>query len=67
MIKSSPSIWHYVVSVKIDGEVTSIFVAFLENINITRCKPLVGKHEKVLIDCKMNGFKLLGQGLRTTP
>ena len=32
-MKSSPSIWHYVVSVKLTVKILSIFVAFLENMN----------------------------------
>ena len=32
-MKSSPSIWHYVVSVKSVVNILSIFVAFLENTN----------------------------------
>ena len=32
-MKSSPSIWHYVVDVKSTVKVSSIFVAFLENMN----------------------------------
>ena len=32
-MKSSPSIWHYVVSVKSTVKTSSIFVAFLENTN----------------------------------
>ena len=34
-MKSSPSIWHYVVSVKSTVKISSIFVAFLENMNFT--------------------------------
>ena len=34
-MKSSPSIWHYVVSVKSAVKISSIFVAFLENTNFT--------------------------------
>ena len=33
MTKSSPSIWHYVVSVKSTVKISSFFVAFLENTN----------------------------------
>ena len=36
-MKSSPSIWHYAVSVKLMVKILSIFVAFLENTNFT-CK-----------------------------
>ena len=32
-MKSSPSIWHYVVDVKSTVKISLIFVAFLENIN----------------------------------
>ena len=32
-MKSSPSIWHYVLDVKSTVKISSIFVAFLENIN----------------------------------
>ena len=32
-MKSSPSIWRYVVNVKSMGKILSIFVAFLENKN----------------------------------
>ena len=32
-MKSSPSIWHYVVNVKSTVKISSIFVAFLENMN----------------------------------
>ena len=32
-MKSSPSIWRYVVSVKSTMKILSIFVAFLENMN----------------------------------
>ena len=32
-MKSSPSIWHYVVSVKYTVKILSIFVTFLENTN----------------------------------
>ena len=35
LTKSSPSIWHYVVSVKSTVKISSIFVAFLENMNFT--------------------------------
>ena len=35
LTKSSPSIWHYVVSVKPTVKISSIFVAFLENMNFT--------------------------------
>ena len=34
-MKSSLSIWHYVVSVKSTVKIFSIFVAFLENTNFT--------------------------------
>ena len=34
-MKSSPSIWHYVVSVKLTVKISSIFVAFLENTSFT--------------------------------
>ena len=34
-MKSSRSIWHYVVSVKSAVKISSIFVAFLENTNFT--------------------------------
>ena len=34
-MKSSPSIWHYVVSVKSLVKILSNFVAFLENTNFT--------------------------------
>ena len=34
-MKSSPSIWHYVVSVKWMVKISSIFVVFLENTNFT--------------------------------
>ena len=34
-MKSSPSIWHYVVSVKSTVKISSILVAFLENTNFT--------------------------------
>ena len=33
MAKSSPLIWRYVVSVKLMVKISSIFVAFLENMN----------------------------------
>ena len=33
---SSPSIWHYVVSIKSTVKISSIFLAFLENTNFTR-------------------------------
>ena len=36
MTKSSQSIWHYVVSVKSTVKISSIFVAFLENMNFTK-------------------------------
>ena len=32
-MKSSPSIWHYVVSVKSTVKISSMFVAFLEDMN----------------------------------
>ena len=32
-MKSSPSIWHYVVNVKSTVKISSVFVAFLENMN----------------------------------
>ena len=32
-MKSSPSIWHYVVDVKLTVKISSISVAFLENMN----------------------------------
>ena len=32
-MKSSPSIWHYIVSVKSTVKISSIFAAFLENMN----------------------------------
>ena len=34
--KSSPSIWHYVVSVKSTLKISLIFVAFLENTNFNQ-------------------------------
>ena len=34
-MKSSPSIWRYVVNVKSTGKISSIFVAFLENMNFS--------------------------------
>ena len=34
-MKSSPSIWHYKVDVKSAVKISSIFVAFLENMNFT--------------------------------
>ena len=36
-MKSSPSIWRYVVNVKSTVKILSIFVAFLENVNFM-CK-----------------------------
>ena len=35
LTKSSPSIWHYVVSVKLTVKILSIFVAILETTNFT--------------------------------
>ena len=35
-MKSSPSIWGYVVSVKSTVKISSIFVAFLENMNFKK-------------------------------
>ena len=35
-MKSSPSIWQYVVIVKSTVNVLSIFVAFLENMNLNK-------------------------------
>ena len=35
-MKSSPSIWHYVVDVKSTVKISLIFVAFLENMNFTK-------------------------------
>ena len=32
-MKSSPSIWRYVVNVKLTVKISSIFVAFLDNMN----------------------------------
>ena len=43
MTKSSPSIWHYVVSVKSTVKISSIFVTFLENMNFKQ-----GNGNKVL-------------------
>ena len=37
-MKSSPSIWHYEVDVKSMVKISSIFVAFLENMNFNRFK-----------------------------
>ena len=37
-MKSSPSIWHYVVNVKSTVKILSIFVAFLENMNFNSVK-----------------------------
>ena len=34
-MKSSPSIWRYVVNVKSTVKISSIFVVFLENTNFT--------------------------------
>ena len=34
-MKSSPAIWHYVLSVKSTSKISSIFVTFLENTNFT--------------------------------
>ena len=34
-MNSSPSIWHYVVSVKSTVKILSIFVTFIENMNFT--------------------------------
>ena len=45
MTKSSQSIWHYVASVKSTVKISSIFVAFLENMNFTTCH-LVHKPNK---------------------
>ena len=38
-MKSSPRIWHYVVSVKSAVKISSIFVAFLENMNFNWGSP----------------------------
>ena len=35
LTQSSPSIWHYVISVKSRVKISSIFVAFLENMKFT--------------------------------
>ena len=40
-MKSSPSIRHYVVSVKFTVKISSIFVAFLENTSFTQLNPLI--------------------------
>ena len=41
MTKSSPSIGHYVVTVKSMVKISSIFVAFLENMNFTEVLSVV--------------------------
>ena len=38
-MKSSPSIWRYVVNVKSTVKISSIFVAFLENMNFKSACP----------------------------
>ena len=38
LMKSSPSIWHYGVNVKSTVKISSVCVAFLENINFTTMK-----------------------------
>ena len=45
-MKSSPSIWHYVVSVK-----SSIFVAFLENTNFIWANLFINFQENVQPTC----------------
>ena len=43
-MKSSPSIWQYVVSVKLPMKISSIFVALLEKINFNPLCPNFYKH-----------------------
>ena len=50
-MKSSPSIWHYVVSVKSTVKIWSIFVAFLKNTNFIKGSTKKALH---IIDLKKN-------------
>ena len=49
-MKSSPLIWHYVVSVKSTVKISSIFVAFLENTNFNwlGLKSFLDQYEYIL-------------------
>ena len=48
-MKSSPSIWHHIVSVKWTVNISSIFVAFLENMNINN----QNQHPKPKLDLSL--------------
>ena len=45
-MKSSLSIWHYVVSVKSTVKISSIFVAFLKNTNVTKLQVYIKINQK---------------------
>ena len=47
-MKSSPSIWHYVVKVKLTVKILSIYVAFLENMFTIYMVPTVVKINRML-------------------
>ena len=54
LTKSSPSNWHYVVSVKSAVKISSIFVTFLDNMNI---KYSAWKR-KILVDCNASQHRV---------
>ena len=54
LTKSSPSIWHYKVSVKFTVKISSIFVAFLENTNLaTKMKNVIKFDLSINVDRKL--------------
>ena len=48
-MKFSPSIWRYVVNVKSTVKISSIFVAFLENMNFKSEKPPGTSKKSILL------------------
>ena len=62
LTKSSPSIWHNVVSVKLTVKISSIFVAFLENTNF---KINISTQIHWLQNCKFETFWLYNLFLRS--
>ena len=47
LTKSSPSIWHLLHNIKSTVKISSIFVAFLENMNFKGARPVSLKYRKV--------------------
>ena len=62
-MKSSPLIWRYVVNIKLMVKISSIFVAFLENMNLPKFSDTLTLSQPTNAQPKIQHIKMLVTGL----